>query len=85
MNQSTLFEPGASTQAYQIYVEFEDVRPKVWRRFLVPDTIELPCLHVTLLWGSGWDGGHNLEFEFADANYAAQGPNSDLPEGALDE
>lgn len=30
-------------------------------------------------------GGHIHEFEFADANYAAQEPNCDLPEGALDE
>jgi hypothetical protein len=85
MSQSTLFEPGASTLAYQIYVELEEVRPKVWRRFLVPDTIELPRLHVTLLWGTGWDGGHIHEFEFIDANYCAQEPNSELPDGVLDE
>jgi len=35
----------------------EEVRPKVWRRLLVPLTTELPRLHVMLLWGTGWDGG----------------------------
>ena len=45
------------TQAWQLYVELEDVRPKVWRRLLVPLTTELPRLHVMLLWGTGWDGG----------------------------
>jgi len=85
MSQSTLFEPGASTLAYQIYVELERVKPKVWRRFLVPDTIELPRLHVVLLWGVGWSGGHIHEFEFTGANYVAKEPNSELPDDALDE
>src|ERR1019366_3888428 len=44
----------ASTQAYQLYVELEWGHPKVWRRFLVPIAIELPLLHATLLFGTGW-------------------------------
>ncbi|WP_093222451.1 MULTISPECIES: hypothetical protein [unclassified Variovorax] len=39
--------------AWQLYVELEDVRPKVWRRLLMPLTIELSRLHVMLLWGMG--------------------------------
>lgn len=85
MSQSHLIEPGASTLAYQLYVELSGIKPKVWRRFLVPDTMELPLLHVSLLWGTGWDGGHIHEFEFADANYAASEPLSGLPDGVLDE
>jgi hypothetical protein len=85
MSKSASIEPGASTLAYQLYVELEWVQPKVWRRFLVPITIELPQLHVTLLWGTGWDGGHIHEFVFGHDNYVALEPNMDLPDDAQDE
>ena len=78
-------EPSASALAYQLYVELDWVKPKVWRRFLVPITVELPQLHVMLLWGTGWDGGHIHEFVFGHDNYVALEPNMDLPEDAQDE
>ena len=76
---------GEPLQAYQLYVELDWVRPKVWRRLLVPITIQLPSLHVTLLFGTGWQGGHIHEFVFADANYGRIEPGWDLPDGVLDE
>ncbi len=85
MSTSSSPRQRATAQAYQLYVELADVRPKVWRRLLVPITIELPRLHVMLLWGTGWDGGHVHEFIFGDANYAAVEPLSDLPDGVMDE
>jgi hypothetical protein len=69
MSKSTSIEPGASTLAYQLYVELEWVQPKVWRRFLVPITIDLPLLHATLLFGMGWLGGHLHEFVIGRDNY----------------
>ena len=69
MSKSTSIEPGASTLAYQLYVELEWVQPKVWRRLLVPITIDLPLLHVTLLFGMGWQGGHIHEFVIGCDNY----------------
>lgn len=70
----------ASTQAYQLYVELEWVRPKVWRRLLVPITIELPLLHSTLLFGMGWGGGHLHEFMFGQDSYARNEAGLDLSE-----
>ena len=58
-------------RAYQLHVELEWVYPKVWRRLLVPTTIDLSRLHVALLWGTGWQGGHLHEFVFADASYGS--------------
>jgi hypothetical protein len=55
--------------AWQLYVELEDVQPKVWRRLLVPLTVDLSRLHVMLLWGTGWDGGHVHEFIFDHDHY----------------
>ena len=69
MSKSTSIEPGASTLAYQLYVELEWVQPTVWRRFLVPITIDLPLLHATLLFGMGWLGGHIHEFVIGRDSY----------------
>jgi hypothetical protein len=44
---------------------------------LVPVTIELPLLHVMLLWGMGWDGGHLHEFVFGYDHYGPSEPGLD--------
>jgi len=60
---------GAPAQAYQLLFEVEWVQPKVWRRLLVPITIDLPLLHATLLFGMGWLGGHLHEFVIGRDSY----------------
>jgi hypothetical protein len=74
MSKTSPTKPGASAQAYQFYVELEDVRPKVWRRFLVPVTVELPSVHTTILFGMGWQGGHIHEFLFGHDSYGRKDP-----------
>lgn len=69
--------------AWQLYVELEDVRPKVWRRLLVPLTTELSRLHVMLLWGMGWDGGHVHEFVFGPDHYGATEPGREFPDDLM--
>jgi hypothetical protein len=71
--------------AWQLYVELEDVRPKVWRRLLVPLTIELPRLHVMLLCGMGWDGGHVHELVFGRDHYGATEPGREFPDDLMPE
>ena len=73
------------TRAWQLYVELEDVRPKVWRRLLVPLTIDLSRLHVMLLWGTGWDGGHVHEFIFGHDHYGATEPGREFPADLMPE
>jgi hypothetical protein len=68
------------TPAYQLLVELDWVTPKVWRRLLVPVTIELPLLHLMLLWGMGWQGGHLHEFVFGHDHYGPSEPDLELPE-----
>lgn len=36
-------------------------------------------LHVTTLWGTGWQDGHVHEFVFGDDNYGAKEPGLDFP------
>ncbi len=85
LNNKNAAHASHGLQAYQLYVELEWVRPKVWRRLLVPTTIKLSRLHVAFLWGTGWDGGHLHEFVFADAHYGPCEPGWDLPDDVLDE
>jgi hypothetical protein len=72
-------------QAWQLYVELEDVRPKVWRRLLVPLTTDLSRLHVVLLWGVGWAGGHVHEFVFGRDHYGATEPGREFPDDLMPE
>jgi hypothetical protein len=71
--------------AWQLYVELEDVRPKVWRRLLVPLDIDLSRLHVALLWCTGWDSGHVHEFVFGPDHYGATEPGGEFPDGVQPE
>lgn len=73
------------TPVYQLHVELEWVRPKVWRRLLVPMDTELSLLHVVLLWGMGWQGGHMHEFTFGQDCYWAFEPGLEVPDDAMDE
>jgi hypothetical protein len=76
---------GQGLQAYQLYVELEWIRPKVWRRLLVPVAIQLPALHLALVAAMGWSGGHLHEFVFADERYGQSDPGEGLLEGVRDE
>ena len=81
MTKTASASKAATTQgapAYQLYVELDRVKPKVWRRLLVPVTIELPLLHVMLLRGMGWEGGHLHEFVFGHDHYGPSEPGLEL-------
>lgn len=85
-NRPSLKLVGSSTRnvkVLQLKVELQGVRPKVWRRVLVPASIRLPKLHVVLLRVMGWDGGHLHEFEFAEGRYGV--PDPDWPDESLDD
>lgn len=87
INTASASKAGATpgTPTYQLLVELDWVKPKVWRRLLVPVTIELPLLHVMLLWAMGWDGGHLHEFVFGHDHYGPSEADLDLPDEVGDE
>lgn len=85
-NRPSLKLVGSSTRnvkVLQLKVELQGVRPKVWRRVLVPSSIRLPKLHVVLLRVMGWDGGHLHEFEFTEGRYGV--PDPDWPDESMDD
>jgi hypothetical protein len=70
-----------SGQALVLRIELRDTNPLVYRTILVPATITLPKLHVTLLMAMGWQGGHLHEFIIDDTHYGELDP--DYPEPDL--
>lgn len=62
----------------QLRVELLHVKPLVWRRVLVPETITLPKLHVVLQWAMGWTNSHLHEYEIARRRYGI--PDDEWPE-----
>jgi Plasmid pRiA4b ORF-3-like protein len=69
----------------QLKVELRGVKPLVWRRILVPETVTLAKLHAILLRTMGWDGGHLHEYEIAHQRYGVPDPEWPQSEPILDE
>ena len=66
--------------ALQLHIELQDIRPKVWRRVLVPETITLVHLHLVIQRAFQWGGHHLHEFEGADGQrYGTSDPDYDPP------
>ncbi|MDU8033498.1 plasmid pRiA4b ORF-3 family protein [Pseudomonas syringae pv. actinidiae] len=55
-----------------LYIELKEIKPKVWRRVVVPETITLVKLHAVIQWVMGWVGGHLHEFEIGGERYGIQ-------------
>ena len=69
----------AAAPIYQLRIELLDVEPAIWREILVPASIKLPKLHVTLLWAMGWAGGHLHEFIIGHDHFGIPDPDYDMP------
>jgi hypothetical protein len=69
----------------QLRVELLHVKPLVWRRILVPETITLPKLHVVLQWAMGWTNSHLHEYEIARRRYGIPDDEWDEDNPPVDE
>ena len=56
-------------QIYRLRIDLKGVKPKVWRRILVPATIRLDKLHRVIQIVMGWTNSHLHEFTIGDAQY----------------
>ena len=64
----------------QLHIELAEVRPKVWRRVLVPETITLAKLHAVIQAAFGWEHAHLHEFIGRDGQrYGERDPMYDAP------
>jgi hypothetical protein len=70
-------------RAYRLKVTLRDVRPPIWRRFIVPDDITLLKLHELLQIIMGWTDSHLHEFAVGGIRFSR--PGFDLPAPREDE
>ena len=63
---------------YQLKVTLRDIRPPIWRRFLVPENISLRRLHDALQMVMGWGDSHLHEFDVDGVLYGP--PDRELGE-----
>jgi hypothetical protein len=56
---------------YQLKITLEDIRPFIWRRFVVPATIKLPRLHAVIQIVMGWEDCHMHLFKAGESMYGA--------------
>lgn len=57
-----------------------DIAPLIHRVVVVPSTITLPKLHVTILRAMGWEGGHLHEFVIDGIHYGEPDPHYPEPD-----
>ncbi len=73
---------GANKNVYQIKISLKYIKPMVWRRFLVEDSIKLPDLHKVIQTVMGWTNSHLHQFIIKEMFYG--GPNEDSFEEIVD-
>jgi Plasmid pRiA4b ORF-3-like protein len=68
------------SEILQLHIELTEVRPRVWRRILVPETITLGKLHRVIQAAFGWGDMHLHEFVARDGQrYGTSDPMYDAP------
>jgi hypothetical protein len=61
----------------QLRIELREVKPSIWRRILVPETVTLAKLHLILQAAMGWSHGHLHEYTVGRRRYGT--PDEDWP------
>jgi hypothetical protein len=62
----------------QLRVELARIKPVIWRRIVVPESITLPKLHQVIQITMGWSDVHLHNFEIAYENYGVPDPDFDF-------
>ena len=64
--------------SYQLRIQFEGIKPAIWRRIVVADTTTLAQLHRIIQAAMGGVMGQRFAFEVAGQRYGL--PNPDMPD-----
>jgi hypothetical protein len=73
-----------NTTAVRIKVTLEDVKPEVMRRLVVPVTLRLDRLHLTLQAAFGWTNSHLFEFFAGEVRWGIPDPHNDYGHQPMD-
>jgi hypothetical protein len=60
---------------WQLRVELLEIRPTIWRRIIVPESITLPRLHRVIQASVGWTNSHLHEFVIGGVRYSTPDPD----------
>ena len=77
--------PKKSVPTLQLKIELTGIKPVIWRRVLVPETITLPKLHLVIQAAMGWMDCHLHEFEILGERYGEPDPDWDMGDGPISE
>lgn len=69
----------------QLKIQLAHIRPAIWRRVVVPDTITLAALHQVIQTAMGWTNSHLHEFEIGGVRYGMPDPDSPFDDEAISE
>lgn len=69
----------------QLKIELASIKPAIWRRVVVPETITLGKLHQVIQAVMGWTNSHLHEFEIAGARFGVPDPEYDFGEPLISE
>ena len=72
-----------SRSTFQIKVTLKGIRPPIWRRLLVPDSLKLPEFHRVLQYAMGWQNIHLHHFTVGSQGYGI--PDFVEPDDTLNE
>ena len=73
-----------NTTAVRIKVTLKDVTPEVMRRLVVPLTLKLDRLHLTLQAAFGWTNSHLFAFQAGEMNWGIPYPEDDFGNPPID-
>jgi hypothetical protein len=77
-NVVALKKARAAPHLLQLKIELAGIRPLIWRRVVLPETVTLPKLHQVIQVVMGWQDCHLHEFEIAGERYGIPDPDYDL-------
>ncbi|MGX4803520.1 plasmid pRiA4b ORF-3 family protein [Bradyrhizobium guangdongense] len=73
-----------NTTAVRIKVTLKDVKPEVMRRLVVPVTLRLDRLHLTLQEAFGWTNSYLFEYFAGEARWGIPDPHNDYGHQPMD-
>jgi hypothetical protein len=73
-----------NTTAVRIKVTLKDVKPEVMRRLVLPVTLRLDRLHLTLQAAFGWTNSHLFEFHAGEERWGIPDPDGDFGPPPID-
>lgn len=74
-----------NTTAVRIKETVKDVKPEVMRRLVVPVTLRLDWLHLTLQEAFGWTNSHLFEFHVGEERWGIPDPDGDFGPQPIDD